>query len=82
MRQQAALNEPTIEDGVPVPPPISGVKGKGRRQIVFKKLRVGQSVFFQNEKLRSIQASARRSLGADCYAIRSVDGGVRVWRTK
>lgn len=74
-----ANKQPRIEHGVPLAPKISGTKPSA----IWRQMVVGDSIFFAGAK-RSVIASrflsASRSTGWK-FAIRQVDGGIRVWRT-
>ncbi len=69
-----------IEHNIPVPP----VARAGVYKYPFRALAVGDSFFVpkavaKTETLQSIAAYNRRALGTK-YAVRSVDGGTRIWR--
>lgn len=68
-----------IESGVPIPE-NRGIQAK----YPFSEMKVGDSFFLHNAKIGKISSAKahwERKLGA-VFAIRTVDGGVRVWRTK
>lgn len=69
-----------IEKNIPVPEQ----SGRGRRaKYPFSKMEVGDSVFFPGEN-----SSSRCSIAAHAYghrvgwkfSVRTMDGGVRIWR--
>ena len=72
-----------IEIGIKIPPKLYGLKGP---QTAFTKamaaLKPGQSIFSKKLKLDNISAAAQSYIGKGKYAIRTTDGGVRVWRLK
>lgn len=81
-RNQPAT-ELKIETGIPVPPSNSGGP-KGPRNPTTRAiaaLKKGQSVLL-NVRSELAHPIARRYIGSGNYALRHVDGGVRVWRLK
>ena len=84
------LGKIEIEDGIPMPK----AKGRGREKLYpFDDLKVGQSFFVQfsgsnyaclnscRASVKSIVSRNSRSSGKK-FETRSVEDGVRVWRTK
>jgi hypothetical protein len=63
--------------------PLIGKAGSGRTEkYPWSKMEIGDSFFVPGMKLKNISNSgqnAQKSLGYK-YAIRTVDGGVRIWR--
>jgi hypothetical protein len=74
-------NELKVEKGVPIPeyrPRVYGALADA-----CKKMDIGDSVYVPGVKCtNSIMSSVSRILGAGRFTSRTVEGGVRVWRTK
>ena len=77
-----------IDHGVPLPPPRKGSgKWKHRRRYPWRQMKPGDSFFASCDGddpyrlLRTLRTSVSTVKGAGSYAMRFVDGGVRVWRT-
>ena len=72
-----------VEDGVPMP---DLHQGAGRPRIYpFADMKVGQSVFVDGGKLRGKEHGAARKHGqrhGKRFAVRTVDGGIRIWRVE
>jgi len=69
-----------FETGVPIP---SSRSRGGRRSAGWEMMQIGQSVFFEGKKYRAVRGTARylkRRYGFACL-VRSVERGVRIWRT-
>jgi len=75
------MSEFTIEKGVPVPKQV----GAGRKnKYPFDAMEVGDSFFVKDIKVKAISktcGSHGKRLSRR-FASRTVDGGVRVWRTE
>lgn len=75
------MSEFTIEKGIPVPKQV----GAGRRnKYPFDAMEVGDSFFIKDTKVKTISRTCGhhgKRLGRK-FASRTVDGGVRVWRTE
>jgi hypothetical protein len=80
-----------IERDIPIPPPAAGRGGwKHRRRYPWRQLQTGESFLVPlhgddpYRLLRSLRTSAGELKGVDDrqFAMRIVEGGVRVWRTK
>lgn len=68
-----------IEDNIPPPVPT-----KGRPQLYpYDRLEVGQSFFVPNGDYRTISTCARRWGRSNnrSFVARTINGGVRLWRT-
>ena len=63
-----------IEDGVPLP----------KERFPFSELGVGQSFFAEDMSTRRFPhvSYARKKYPDRTFVVRTVEGGVRVWRTK
>jgi len=75
------MSEFTIEKGVPVPKQV----GAGRKnKYPFDALEVGDSFFVKDTKVKAISktCSNHGKRLSRKFASRTVDGGVRVWRTE
>lgn len=72
----------TIEDGIPVPP--HGNRKDTGLASVLRQMTAGQSVLIKDRARNSVAvqvSKASRAAGDKRrYAVRAVDGGVRVWR--
>ena len=76
-----------VESNIPIP---SFKRGRGRQKGVskypFSSLEIGQSFFVPGNRRTSggsIIASWYKSQGRDrIYTLRTVEGGVRIWRVK
>lgn len=70
-----------IEKNIPIPE----IEGRGRpREYPFYDMEVGDSVFFDGETLPCKQYVAAKIAGSKTgktFSGRTVDGGVRIWRT-
>ncbi len=62
-----------VEKGVPPPETHTS-------KYPFKSMAVGDSFFAPGGSRLAIGAYAAKALGKSNYTVRSVDGGVRVWR--
>lgn len=75
------MSEFTIEKGIPVPKQV----GAGRRnKYPFDAMEVGDSFFIKDGKVKTFSRTCGhhgKRLGRR-FASRTVDGGVRVWRTE
>lgn len=73
-----------IERGVPISPSGTGQRPWRRRQVPWRQMEVGDSIFFPY-KDRALQMRAHLAATGVKHGIRlisrEVDGGVRVWRT-
>ena len=68
-----------IEDGVPIP-----ALRTAQAKYPWRLLEVGQSFFVPDKTGRQLSTAcvaARKSTGFQ-FAVRTVDGGCRIWRTK
>jgi len=73
--------EPKIERGIPIED--YRPRGAGWKAKIFRKMKVGDSVLIPGLKSPSqLGHAASRIFGTGCYAMRTTEGGVRVWRTK
>ena len=70
-----------IESGVPLPP-NAGKQGLGKYP--FRKMNIGDSFLVatdvQGKTANNLASCARQIFGKGNFAIRRVEGGVRVWR--
>lgn len=75
------MSEFTIDKGIPVPKQV----GAGRKtKYLFDAMEVGDSFFIKDTKVKTISRTCGqhgKRLGRK-FASRTVDGGVRVWRTE
>lgn len=75
------VNEFHIEKGIPVPK----MTGAGRKtKYPFESMEVGDSFFIKDTKVKTISRTCcqhGKRLSRK-FASRTVDGGVRVWRTE
>lgn len=81
------MKEWIIEDDVPLPPPHQSRPPKGHARALTEALRdlkVGQSLFTKEYSAATLggRHSTLTRVWGYRYATRSVDGGVRVWRTE
>ena len=65
-----------IEKNIPIPP-----RGNQKNTVLFEKMEVGDSVLVENRQKSMSVANALNRKGRKAVT-RSVDGGIRVWRTK
>lgn len=68
-----------LEKGIPLP------KRPGRKPTYpFEQMHIGDSFFVKNGKARSLRNSATNASrkSKHRYAVRIVEGGVRIWRVK
>ena len=70
------IPEPKIEKGIPLPPSRKGYSA------VIRRLKKGESVFFELTNIQSITACYYQLGLKGKITCRSIDGGVRVWRIK
>jgi hypothetical protein len=83
-----------IEKNVPLPPPAKGtnggrIAGRSKTEKIARQLEVGDSIFVPIKgKIKPTASTTVRSRFAyhgdklgHTYAVRRVDGGVRLWRT-
>ena len=76
------MTEPKIEKGIPVAPPMHGRKrGSGKYSKILIRMDVGDSAWFDASTIQMV-AAARNAFGKGAYAVRTVEGGCRVWRLK
>lgn len=68
----------TIECGVPIPP--AGGRGISETLRQLARAEVGASVLFPDARRETIDKLARRIVGRRAYAVRKVDGGIRIWK--
>lgn len=66
-----------IEQGVPIPP----VKNLGITQ-TLRSLKTGESVFIEGRKAAEMSGFVRNARLAGKVTMRSMDGGVRIWKIK
>lgn len=75
------MSKLTIDKGVPLPPPNSG---PGPLTRAMRAMAVGDSIFLPDKTQAQVSGhvSAVRQKGNAhlCFAIRNVEGGVRIWR--
>ena len=66
-----------IEKNIPIP-------DKRAWKYPWKEMEVGDSIFIKGKSINALTATGLRYLKKDGwdFAMRTVDGGVRVWRTK
>jgi hypothetical protein len=70
-----------IDHKVPIPPLV---RKQGPAKYPWTEMKVSDSFLVPNGKITSLRASASRA-GATYkrkFAVRAVDGGVRIWRVK
>ena len=75
MKQNGSIK---IESGIQIP-----IASNKRNAYPFKQLRVGQSFFVKGGKITSLSSyasHARAALPNTRFTMRTMDGGVRVWR--
>lgn len=73
-----------IEKGIQLPPKKNGGNRRGGVSELFRTMEVGDSVFFPG-KIAATASEAKlaiRIFGRGNSAVRTVDGGIRVWRLK
>lgn len=78
------MTEPKIEKGIPVSPRQNNggrKRGSGPFSKVLIKMGVGDSALFDLIP-NKMDAAARNAFGKGAYAVRTVEGGCRVWRLK
>ena len=71
-------------DPIPIPPPNTGPKKGKAFKYPFHKLEVGESFFVENLQSRNLGGSvtyASKVLNRK-FITRTMEGGVRVWRTE
>lgn len=72
-----------IEKNVPIPKAM--VSGNAKAKYPFVDMKPGDSVFFAGAKTKGKECSAAHSLGQIRgwkFCARSMDGGLRIWRTE
>jgi len=72
------------EERIPIPPPATGPKRGKAFKYPFHQLEVGESFFVENLQSRNLGGSvtyASKVLGRK-FTTRTMEGGVRVWRTE
>ena len=71
-----------IESGIPIPEKASVGKNKGVIE-AFKKLEVGGSIFLEGAKINCAHPyySPAKSNTTKQFTARTVEGGIRIWRT-
>lgn len=68
----------TIEKNIPIPVAQSR-RGYAEQ---LRKMKPGDSVLFTEGNPNAIRKRGLNAWGPGAYAVRAVDGGVRLWRTK
>lgn len=78
------MSEYVIEKGVPIPVPATSGNIQGKTGI-FRSMEVGDSFFVRGATPTSGEVRSWRQTAINCggrAAVRSVEGGCRIWRTK